>query len=143
MGARTIGWKEIGDDMRLASENVIEDGKKVVGKGCSQIKKQAQRTIRGHSPRGYLPHYPRAISYDVTARAASIIGVVGPDVGRPQGGLARIIEFGSVNNAPIPHLIPALDDEEPKFAHHVAELGEKLINGQRGAPGPVTDAGGG
>jgi hypothetical protein len=143
MGAKTYGWKEVGRDMHTASERVVEDGKKIVGKGCLQIKKQAQQTIRDHSHRGYLPHYPRSISYDVTAHAADIIGEAGPDAAKLQGGLARLLEFGSIHNAPIPHLIPALDDEEPKFARYVAELGEKLLNGQAGPDGPVTDPGGG
>jgi hypothetical protein len=143
MGAKTVGWKEIGRDMHTASERVVDDGKKIVGKGCSNIKRQAQRTIRDHSRRGYLPHYPRSISYEVTATGASITGTVGPDAGRLQGGLARLLEFGSINNAPIPHLIPAIDDEAPKFARYAAELAEKLLNGQAGPDGPVTDPGGG
>lgn len=143
MGAQTYGWKELGEDMRVASERVVEDGKKVVGQGCNNIKKQAQQIIRNNSPRGYLPHYPRSISYDVTAGAADITGEVGPDAARLQGGLARIIEYGTINSAPIPHLSPSLDTEAPKFARYAAELGEKLINGQAGPDGPVTDPGGG
>lgn len=142
MGAKTYGWKEVGRDMHTASERVVEDGKKIVGKGCLNIKRQAQQTIREQSPHGYLPHYPRSISYDVTARAANITGEVGPDAGKLQGGLARLLEFGSIHNAPIPHLIPAIDDEEPKFARYVAEFGEKLINGESGPDGPVNDPGG-
>lgn len=143
MGAQTFGWKELGDDMGTAAERVVEDGKKIVGKGCNNIKKQAQGIIRGNSPRGYLPHYPRAIGYDVTAHAADIIGEVGPDANKKQGGLGRIIEYGTVNNAPIPHLSPSLDAELPRFEQYAAELGEKLLNGQPGPDGPVTDPGGG
>jgi hypothetical protein len=143
MGAKSSGWKEIGRDLGLASERVVEDGKKVVGQGCNNIKKDAQRIIRGATHKGYLPHYPRSIGYDVVAHAADITGTVGPDAGKLQGGLARLLEFGSVNNAPIPHLIPSLDAEEPRFAQYVAELGEKLILGGRGPAGPVTDPGGG
>jgi hypothetical protein len=137
------GWKELGHDLNQASERIVEDGKKIVGQGCLNIKKQAQQIIRDRSVRGYLPHYPRSISYDVTANGDSITGVVGPDAAKLQGGLARIIEYGSVNSAPIPHLSPSLDDETPRFARYVAELGEKLINGQRGPDGPVIDPGGG
>lgn len=143
MGAKTTGWKEIGRDMHVASERVVEDGKKVVGQGCNNIKRQAQRIIRENSPRGYLVHLPRAVTYDVTARAADITGEVGPDAARLQGGLARIIEYGSPTSAPIPFLNPSLDTEVPKFARYVAELGEKLLNGQHGPDGPVTDPGGG
>lgn len=143
MGARSEGWKELGRDLDLASERIVEAGKKIVGKGCLNIKKSAQRIIKERSKRGYLPHYPRSISYDVTARSADITGVVGPDAGKLQGGLGRILEDGTINNAPIPHLSPSLDDEVPRFEQYAAELGEKLLNGQPGPDGPVTDPGGG
>lgn len=143
MGAKTVGWKEIGDDMHTASERVVEDGKKVVGAGCLQIKKQARRIIEANTPHGYLVHYKKDFSYDVTAHATDIIGEVGPDANKPQGGLARIIEYGSINSAPIPHLSPSLDAEAPRFARYVAELGQKLLNGQPGPDGPATDPGGG
>jgi hypothetical protein len=143
MGAKSSGWKEIGRDLGLASERIVEDGKKVVGQGCLNIKRDAQRIIRGATHKGYLPHYPRAITYEVVASAATITGTVGPEQARLQGGLGRLLEFGSVNNAPIPHLLPAHDVESPKFERFVAELGVKLLEGGRGPAGPVTDPGGG
>jgi hypothetical protein len=141
MGAKVTGLVELEADLRTASERVVEDGKKVVGQGCLNIKKDAQRIIRGNSRRGYLPHYPRAITYEVKAAGADITGEVGPERARLQGGLGRLIEYGSVNNAPIPHLTPALDAELPRFERYVAELGEKLLEGLAGADGPVVDAG--
>lgn len=143
MGAKMTGWKELGEDLHKASEEIVEAGKKVVGQGCLQIKRQAQQIIRDRSTRGYLPHYPRSISYDVTANGDSITGTVGPDAAKLQGGLARVIEYGTVNNAPIPHLSPSLDAEIPRFEQAVADLGEKLINGEHGPDGPVVDPGGG
>lgn len=143
MGAKSGGFKELARDLGIASDTVVEEGKKVVGKGCLNIKKQAQGIIRSNSPHGYLPHYPRAINYDVTAHAADIVGEVGPDADKPQGGLARIIEYGTVNNAPIPHLSPSLDAEEPRFVQQVAELGERLLDGRKGPGGPAVDPGGG
>lgn len=143
MGARQTGFKELVADLDVASETVVEEGKKVVGKGCLNIKRQAQGIIRGASPRGYLPHYPRAIGYDVTARAADITGEVGPDADKLQGGLAKVIEYGTVNNAPIPHMNPSLDAEAPGFERYVGELGENLLNGAKGPGGPVADPGGG
>jgi hypothetical protein len=141
MGAKSYGWKEVGDDFAKASKEVVEQGKKIVGQGCLNIKKDAQRIIRANSPRGYLPHYPRAISYEVTGRTADIVGEIGPDAAKLQGGLGRIIEFGTVNNAPIPHLVPALDAELPRFEQHVADFAADLIVGQQTAGGPVEDPG--
>lgn len=143
MGAKASGFKELVADLDIAAETVVEEGKKVVGKGCMNIKRQAQRIVRENSPRHYLPHLPRAIGYDVTARAADITGECGADPAKLQGGLQRIIEFGTVNNAPIPHMIPAIDAEAPNFERYVGELGEKLLNGQKGPGGPAVDPGGG
>lgn len=144
MGAKSEGLKELAADLRKAADTVEERGKRIVGQGCLQIKRDAQRTIRAASHRGYLPHYPRAISYDVTSGAGGIVGEVGPDRAKLQGGLGRILEFGTINSAPIPHLNPALEAELPRFERFVAELGESLIAGGRPPEGgPVTDPGGG
>lgn len=144
MGAETIGWKDVGDDARWAAEHVVDEGKKIVGQGCLNIKRTAQRIVRDNSPIGYLPHYPRSISYEVTAAGADITGEVGPNRAKTQGGLGSYIEYGTIHNAPIPHLNPGLDQETPRFEHYVAELGERLLQGE-GAPGagPVADPGGG
>jgi hypothetical protein len=143
MGAKASGFKELVRDLDIAAETVVEEGKKVVGKGCLNIKKQARSIIKAVGKRGYIPHYPGSIGYNVTARSADITGEVGPDRAKLQGGLGRILEFGTVNNAPIPHMIPAADAEEPNFVRYVGELGEKLLNGQKGPDGPVNDPGGG
>jgi hypothetical protein len=139
MGATGIGFNEIINRLQRARDEAVGETKKVVGKGCSNIKKQAQATIRSASTRGYLPHYPRSIRYEVTARGFVITGELGPDNIRPQGGLGRLLEFGSVNNAPIPHLSPALDAEAPKFQRHMQEMANRLLEGQSGIDGPVTD----
>jgi hypothetical protein len=142
MGATSEGLTELAADLQKVAAEVEDRGKRIVGQGCLQIKKAAQRTIRAASHRGYLPHYPRSITYDVTSAGGNIRGEVGPERGRLQGGLGAILEYGTINNAPIPHLNPALDAEAPVFARYVAELGESLLGGGTGpAGGPVTDPG--
>lgn len=144
MGAKSEGLKELAADLQKAADTVEDRGKRIVGQGCLHIKRDAQRIIRAASTKGYLPHYPRSISYTVTSGGGSIIGEIGPDRAKLQGGLGRIIEYGTVNSAPIPHLSPALDAEVPRFERFVAELGESLIAGERPPEGgPVTDPGGG
>jgi hypothetical protein len=142
MGAKSEGLKELAADLNKAAETVVEQAKRIVGRGSLNVKKDAQRIVRGASTRGYLPHYPRSISYDVTASGDTVTGEIGPDRAKLQGGLGRIIEYGTVNNAPIPHLSPALDAELPRLAEYAAKLGEQLIAGQPGPDGPVTDPGG-
>lgn len=142
MGAKSTGLKEFAADLQKAADTVEERGKRIVGQGCNNIKKDAQRIIRGASHRGYLPHYPRSISYDVRSGGGGIVGEVGPDRAKLQGGLGRLIEYGSRNSAPIPHLSPALDAELPRFERYAAELAESLLMGETGPEGgPVTDPG--
>lgn len=138
MGAKATGLEGLSEDLQNAVKNAIPDAKKIVGKGSLQIKRQAQRIIKGASHRGYLPHYPRSIGYTVSASGAVVSSEIGPESSKLQGGLGRIIENGSVNSAPIPHLSPALDLEENVFFGYMEELGESLLEGKK-VDGPVLD----
>ncbi|WP_433078861.1 hypothetical protein ACQP1P_38555 [Dactylosporangium sp. CA-052675] len=140
MGAKATGLEELSADMQRAVERAIPDGKKITGKGALNVKREAQRIIRAASHRGYLPHYPKSISYDVTARGAVISAEIGPKTERLQGGLGRLIELGSANNDPIPHLDPGLALEENTFYSYMENLGEKLLNGEY-VDGPEVDPG--
>jgi hypothetical protein len=141
MGANSSGLRGLSDDLRAAVERLVPEAKKVVGKGCLEVKRDAKRVIRARSRRGYLPHYPRSISYEVKAAGAVITGEIGPDPAKPQGGLGGLLEYGSINNAPIPHLGPALDREEPVIARYLEELGVSVLEGER-VDGPDIDPGG-
>jgi hypothetical protein len=138
VGAKVTGLSELSADLRKAAETVVEQAKKVVGAGCNNIKKDAKKRVSGYA---HLPHYPRSIDYDVTAAATTVTGEVGPNREKLQGGLGRVIELGTQNNAPIPHLSPALDAELPAFERYAAELGYDLIAGHRTPDGPVRDPG--
>jgi hypothetical protein len=106
------------------------EARKVVAKGSLNIKTEARQIIsdlRHHHPT-YLPHYPRSISYDVDDTAGGgIQGSIGPDAHLPQGPLGNILEYGSANSVPYPHLNPALDHEVPRFEQNLADLAERLF----------------
>jgi len=140
MGAKASGLKELSADWQKAVKNAIPDAKKIAGKGALQVKREAQRIIREASKKGYLPHYPRAISYDVDAHGATVTAEIGPKTEKLQGGLGKVLELGTVNSAPIPHLDPALSLEENTFYSYMEELGEKLLNGEY-VDGPEVDPG--
>jgi hypothetical protein len=140
MGAKASGLKDLSEDFQKAIRNAIPDAKKITGKGSLNVKKEAQRIIKAASKRGYLPHYPRAISYDVEAHGAVVSSEIGPKTEKLQGGLGRLLELGSVNSAPIPHLDPALTAEENTFFGYMEDLGEKLLNGGY-VDGPEVDPG--
>ena len=131
MGAKSEGLVELAADLQKAADTVVEQGKKVVGQGCLNIKRDAQRIVRGASHRGYLPHYPRSITYDVTREGDSVSVEIGPERGRLQGGLGAILEFGTSHSPPIPHLSPALDAEAPGFERYLGDLAGDLLEGAR------------
>lgn len=93
----------------------------VVERGAMNVKRDARSLVLGQITGTFLPHYPRAIDYDVAAAAGWIEAEIGPDDGKPQGGMGRGVEFGSAHTAPIPHLHPAYEQEVPRFARAVGE----------------------
>lgn len=95
------------------------DLSKVVERGAVNIKRDSLSILRSYSSGNYLKHYPRSMSYDMVGKLAAEIG---PDSSKPQGGMGSGIEFGSVHTAPMPHLFPALDMEEPRFGKNVAGI---------------------
>lgn len=101
--------------------------RKVVQKGALNIKTGAQQRVSG---RAHLPHYPRAITYDTTVKATAVEAEIGPDKGKRQGALGNIIEYGTRNNAPIPHIRPAADEEMPRFESEMDKLAARLLEGR-------------
>ena len=140
MGAHAEGLSELIGDLQRAQDEAVEATKRVIGKGSGNVKKEAQRIIRAASPHGYLPHYPRAITYDVTADGTTVTGEIGPRRDRRQGGLGSYVELGTVHNPPVPHLSPALDAEVEPTARYLERVGAQLLEGDRTAvEGPVKD----
>jgi bacteriophage HK97-gp10 putative tail-component len=115
---------DLAADLDRAVEDALDEAEKIVGKGSNNIKQDAKQRVTGYS---HLPHYPRSITYDVDRAGNTVSSEIGPDANRRQGPLGYIIEQGTVNNAPIPHLYPALDAEEPAFVRYIEDLGEKLL----------------
>lgn len=140
MGAKST-LPKLSADLHKAAMEAVPSAKRITGQGCNNIKKQARAIIRGAGRRGYLPHYPKSITYDVKAAGYVVTGEVGPELGRLQAGLGTIIEKGSINNDPIPHLNPSLDAEVPRFARYVGEMGLKLLMGVTVTGGPEADPG--
>ncbi|PRY56441.1 hypothetical protein [Glycomyces artemisiae] len=102
------------------------EGLAVGEKGALNIKQDWAKTWSGHP---YFPALPRAVSYDRRAQGADAEWEIGPDKDRPQGALGNIIEYGTVNNGPIPGGLPALDREVPRFVQALADLGMDVLSG--------------
>jgi hypothetical protein len=91
----------------------------IVSKASLNIKRGAQRRIRGLA---HAKAYPRAIGYDMRKTLNKVISDVGPDKEKRQGALGNILEYGSVNNPPHPHMHPAVKQELPRFEKAMEDL---------------------
>jgi hypothetical protein len=97
---------------------------KVVEKGAIQIRDGARRRVTGLK---HAPRYPNSIDYDLYVTGWGAIADVGANKDKPQGALGNLIEYGSVNNAPRPHIRPAADEEMPRFAKAMEDLAVKAL----------------
>lgn len=88
------------------------------------IKTDARHRVAGHK---HLPSYPNSITYETKEALFGASGEVGPDKDLQQGPLGNIIEFGGTRSAPIPHMGPAGDAEEPKFMAAMEALAIKSL----------------
>ncbi len=114
-------------DLDEAAREVIPEVRKVVQKGALNIKTGARRRIGRPA---HAPAYPNSITYDSRESATGAVAEIGPDKGRRQGPLGNLLEYGSINNAPIPHIRPAGDEELPRFERAMDDLGVRLLEGR-------------
>ena len=81
------------------------------------VKDSARGAISGLR---HAPQYPDSITYDMAWALDGVQADIGPDKDRAQGALGNLLEFGSVHNAPLAHLGPALDRVAPDFERGIA-----------------------
>lgn len=124
------GWID-GDDMERwvaklseAASEAPAEATKVVARGALNIKNDARDRASGIR---HAPAYPRSISYDQWQGLRGPVAEIGPDKDRRQGALGNLLEYGSVNNAPIPHMKPAIDAEMPRFERALGDLAVRLV----------------
>ena len=82
-------------------------------------------------PKSRIKRLPKSISYEMEwgpwGIEAEIGSSVTPRKGKNQGSIAHWIEYGTVNNAPIPGGGPALRSELPKYMAALAVALKKLV----------------
>ena len=101
-------------------DEAMDAAVRVTKRGALNIKNGARARFRSQVRELYLPHYARAIDYDVWESGLEVTAEIGPDSSKPQGGMGPGVELGSVNTAPRPHLFPAFEEEEPRWREHLA-----------------------
>jgi hypothetical protein len=87
------------DAITKASGPAVKDVRQVVSKGALNIKTDAARRIGGLA---HARRYPRSINYDLHDSVRGPSASIGPDKDRPPGALGNLLEYGSVNNPPLP-----------------------------------------
>jgi hypothetical protein len=127
VGAKVTGLAELREDLRTAEEKAVDETRRVVAKGLLNIKKETRARWSGLA---HAPSLPSAVTYETKTSGTGASGEVGPDKARRQGALGNLVEYGSVNNAPIPALNPAADAEEGPFAKALEDLGYDLLEGR-------------
>ncbi|MGW1160358.1 hypothetical protein ACWD48_19500 [Streptomyces sp. NPDC002519] len=106
-GITVTGINVVVADMEAFPTRLLVNARKAVQVTSHKIRDDARSRISGHK---YLPGYPRTITYDVKATAEGFEGEIGPDKSlKGQAPFGAFLEYGSVHNAPLPHLGPALD----------------------------------
>lgn len=100
------------------------DARGVVAKGALNIKQDGARRASGLA---HAPAYPRSITYDTHTTPTGAWAEIGPDKSRRQGALGNVIEYGSVNNPPHPHMGPAADAERPRFEQAMEAIAVGLL----------------
>lgn len=108
-------------------EATTEKGKRLLSRGALNIKKDA----RTNAPKGrWTPTYYLSITYDVTSGTGWSEAEIGPRHDGPQWGLGNILEYGTPNTPPQPHLEPALDTEAPRYLAAAEDLVAGLMDRQ-------------
>jgi hypothetical protein len=118
--------KALAEVLATAAAGTPEEVRQVVSRGALNIKRDAQRGSRGLK---HAPAYPSSITYDISSLPTAISAEIGPDKQRRQGALGNLIEYGSVNNPPRPHIRPAADREQPRFEKALEDLARKPLEG--------------
>jgi hypothetical protein len=127
MDIDTRELKRLEYDFAEAVQAAPKESRRVVQAAAQEIKTDAQRRVSGLK---HAPAYPRAISYDTRETSAGPEAEIGPDKNRRQGALGNLLEYGSVKNAPSPHMIPAAEAKLPGFERAMEDLSVRLLEGR-------------
>lgn len=97
-------------------------------KSAARIKAQAKANIKSQTTGKHTKWYPAAITQEMKlSNASHVMAEVGAAKYAKQGFLATILEFGSVNNPPKPHLIPAFTAEIPGYVDAMGLAGQWAV----------------
>jgi hypothetical protein len=105
-GIVVIGLDALVADLAGSTKKLKKGVRTATAVTARKVQQDARRYVRGFR---HLPQYPQSITYTVRSSADVVEAEIGPDKDRAQGPLGNLIEYGSINNPPTPHLGPALE----------------------------------
>lgn len=119
------GLQALAADLDQAAAKALPEVRKVVQKGALNVKTAWRRRWSGLA---HAPRLPYAVTYDSVITPTSVSAEIGPDKNMRQGALGNLVEYGSVNNAPIPGGAPSLREERPRFEKALGDVIEKAVD---------------
>jgi hypothetical protein len=99
---------------------------------ASYVRDKARANIKAQTRGIYTRKYPSSITWSKTKATSAYVSFdIGPVIRRKplQGFLNYVLEYGTVHNAPKPHLNPALDTVDPKYVDRMGDAGEEAVLG--------------
>jgi hypothetical protein len=118
------GLDDLAADMTTAARRIATRARPVTSRGAVNIKNDWKAGWEGLA---HAPRLPGAINYDLGVHDGMPSAEIGPDTNKLQGSLGNLLEFGSVNNAPHPAGLMALDAEEPRYEAALEALLDGLL----------------
>lgn len=119
------GLEAIARDLDVAADKTHENVYKATEVTARHVKDDA-RTAAKRIGR-HAKYYPYSISYDMEETSTSAGAEIGPDKYGPQGALGNLLEYGSIHNAPRPHLGPALQKNIDDFERGLLRATEEAL----------------
>ncbi|AGL13877.1 hypothetical protein [Actinoplanes sp. N902-109] len=124
--------KDFAETLGAAGGLTMKEARAIVAKGSLNIKRDARALVEGHK---HIPGYPSSITYETHETLKGPYGLIGPEHDKRQGALGHIIEggdveYGDLRNAPIPHLRPAAEKEQPRFEKALEDAARRAVEGR-------------
>ena len=98
------------NDFIRSSKEMRAEARVITGRTAQQAARKARAGARGTLRGIYTKHYPGSITHE---QINDLTAAFGPQYGRRQAFLGKILEYGTINNSPRPHLIPAAEEQIP------------------------------
>lgn len=119
---------EMAQELFGADGPVRAEGRKILENGANKTRRRAWNLLKTN--RAYTQHYPSSFTYEMLNDGMAV--EIGPEIGRKQAFLGKILEDGTSTSPPKPHLIPAAEAEAPAIAAFVEDAAVDALIGRLG-----------